>query len=90
MTKYEEMLQVAADRDMQFSGISAKNSKPNPTKFGSTPYNGRRHITESRGFRVEYDKRHNAHINAFNKKNEKTFCFNASQKTVNKILKRFN
>ncbi|QEY26239.1 RHS repeat-associated core domain-containing protein [Neisseria zalophi] len=83
---YEQALNAA----LEFSGISTKNSKPNPTKFGSMPYNGRRHITESRGFRVEYDNKHNAHINAFNKKNKKTYCFNASKKTVNKILKRFN
>ena len=70
--------------------MTAKNSRPNPAKFGSVPYNGRRHMTEHRGFRVEYDSRHRAHINAFNKKNEKTYCFNANQKTVNQILKRFN
>ena len=83
---YEQALNAS----LNFSGLTTKNSRPNPAKFSSVQYNGRRHMTEYRGFRVEYDSRHKAHINAFNRKNEKTYCFNASQRTVNQILKRFN
>jgi hypothetical protein len=37
-----------------------------------------------------YDNRHKAHIYAFNRKNERTICFEATQKTVGKIIRRFN
>lgn len=70
--------------------ISAKDSVPNPAKFIPEPFNGRRAQNEHRGFRVEYDNRHKAHINAFNRKNERTICFEATQKTVGKIIRRFN
>jgi RHS repeat-associated protein len=70
--------------------ISAKDSVPNPAKFIPEPFNGRRAQNQHRGFRVEYDNRHKAHINAFNRKNERTICFEATQKTVGKIIRRFN
>jgi len=76
---------------LSFTQITAKGSAPHPAKFGSQPFNGRMVPGEYRGFRVEYDERHKAHINAFNgKKSQRTICFEASEKTVTKIIKRFN
>ncbi|WP_081059624.1 RHS repeat-associated core domain-containing protein [Burkholderia stagnalis] len=81
----------AMNSALDFTKITAKGAIPNPAKFGSQPFNGRRAPDEYRGFRVEHDERHGAHINVFNGKgNEKTICFNASGKTVDKIIKRFN
>ncbi|MFV0927873.1 RHS repeat-associated core domain-containing protein [Pseudomonas palmensis] len=87
---YDDYNQAMNDA-LSFTHITAKGSVPNPAKFGSQPFNGRVVPGEYRGFRVEYDERHKAHINAFNgKKNERTICFDASGKTVTKIVKRFN
>ncbi|RQZ68970.1 RHS repeat-associated core domain-containing protein, partial [Burkholderia sp. Bp9004] len=81
----------AMNSALDFTKITAKRAIPNPAKFGSQRFNGRRAPDEYRGFRVEHDERHGAHINIFNGKgNEKTICFNASGKTVAKIVKRFN
>jgi hypothetical protein len=63
-----------------YTQISAKDSVPNPAKFIPEPFNGGRFLDEHRGFRVEYDNRDKAHINAFNRKNERTICFEATQK----------
>lgn len=42
------------------------------------------------GFRVEYDEKYGAHINAWHgKKKSKHFTFKAKKKTVNKINKKF-
>ncbi len=87
---YDDYNQAMNDA-LSFTHITAKGSVPNPAKFGSQPFNGRVVRGEYRGFRVEYDERHKSHINAFNrKKNVRTICFDASGKTVTKIVKRFN
>ena len=87
---YDDYNQVL-NRALELTEITAKGTIPNPARFGKQPYNGRRVFNEYRGFRVEYDDRHKAHINTFNGKvNEKTICFGATKKTVEKIIRRFN
>ncbi|UNT14708.1 MULTISPECIES: RHS repeat-associated core domain-containing protein [Pseudomonas] len=80
----------AMNSALKHSHITAHDTMPNPAKFIQQPYNGRRATNEHRGFRVEYDDRHKAHIDTFNRKIEKTICFEANQKTVGKIIRRFN
>ena len=81
----------AMNSALEFTQITAKGSTPNPAKFIPYPYNGRRAPDEHRGFRVEHDDRHKAHINAFDgKKRGRTICFEASPKTVARIIRRFN
>ncbi|WP_421694497.1 hypothetical protein [Aestuariivirga sp.] len=41
------------------------------------------------GFRVEFDERHGAHINAWSGKEKQTFSFEGSQSMVNQIVKQF-
>ncbi|MFK0310268.1 RHS repeat-associated core domain-containing protein [Pseudomonas sp. NPDC090233] len=80
----------AINSALKYTHLSANDSIPNPAKFIAEPFNGRRARNDSRGFRVEYDNRHKAHINAFDRKNMKTICFEATRKTVNRIVRRFN
>lgn len=60
--------------------ISAKDSVPNTAKFIPDPFNGGRFLDEHRGFRVEYDNRDKAHINAFNKKMKEQFALRQHKK----------
>ena len=99
--EYFDDFHQAQNRALEITGITAKGSESNPSRFGSTPFNGRRVVGEARGYRVEHDGgpkpndkkdvvRHGAHINTFDgKKPGKTICFEASKATVEKINRRF-
>lgn len=68
-----------------------RSCKLRPSWFNSevNPYDGMKD-NQGRGFRIEYDDRNGAHINVYNKKVKGPhFKFDASKKTVNKLIKRF-
>lgn len=68
-----------------------KAEKPNLGKFG--PNTGRpigmQTLDGKTGFRVEFDQRHGAHINAFSGKEKQTFSFQGNESMINSIVKQF-
>lgn len=74
--------------------LSAKGfraEKVNIGKFGKTAGkpNGMQTSDKLAGFRVEYDARHGAHINAWAGKEKATFTFSGTDSMVESINKRF-
>jgi len=69
-----------------------KAEKPTIGKFGNKGKNvGMQTADGKTGFRVEFDQRNGAHINVWSGKEKGPHIkFQASEKTVNKIHKRYN
>ena len=80
----------ALNKALEKCKITRGDSIPNPDKFNPGRSNGRRSIDGKRGFRVEFDERHGAHINWWNEKTKGTIEFDATKETVEQIIKRFN
>jgi hypothetical protein len=72
-----------------------KVEKLNPAKFGNHKFNGMTNIESTLGYRVEYDNKHGAHINVFDKSKKgfggkSTFTFGGSKSLVDTIKSWFN
>jgi RHS repeat-associated protein len=88
--KTYEQARNAALKWLDDRGFRAE--KRNPDKFGNFKFNGMTTADGKLGFRVEYDRRHGAHINVFDYRNggNNTFTFSGGRSWIDRIKSWFN